>query len=182
MRENKLLIPKIRGITSRLYKADRKITITTQITTYSNGGIQKMNLECQSGPVRTGSLKLKNKTLPGLMSFNLCCIRRAGSAFWCKEQGSIDPSHCISCPCCWWCNAVKDISDPVGRLWHLNDAQLELSIVADHFHPFVTTLWSPSDGCFQKNTLKAQITSNQMAFTVSRSKGPSVMWWSGRFI
>ncbi len=46
---------------------------------------------------------------------------------------------------------------------HCLNATANLSIIADHVHPFMTTVYSSSDGCFQQDNApchKAQIISD----------------------
>ncbi len=66
--------------------------------------------------------------------------------------------------CWWWFNGVGDIflAHLVPIEHHLNST-VYLSIVADHVHPFMTTVYPSSDGYFQQDNApchKAQIISD----------------------
>ncbi len=105
---------------------------------------------------------------------------------WCKEHESMDPSCLVS--------KVKAGGDGVGDIFlahfgplvlieHRLNATAYMSIVADHVHPFMTTVYQSSDVYFQQDNApchKAQIISDwflehdneftQMASTVTRSQ------------
>ncbi len=67
-----------------------------------------------------------------------------------------------------WCNGVWDIFyihtlGPLVPIEHCLNATVYLSIVADHVHPFMTTVYTSSDGYFQQDNApchKAQIISD----------------------
>ncbi len=67
---------------------------------------------------------------------------------WRKEHESMDPS-CLN-GSGWWCNSVGDNSwhtlGPLVPTEHCLHATAYLSIVADHVHPFMTTVYPSSDG------------------------------------
>uniref|UniRef100_A0AAY5KME4 Transposase Tc1-like domain-containing protein n=1 Tax=Esox lucius TaxID=8010 RepID=A0AAY5KME4_ESOLU len=72
---------------------------------------------------------------------------------WRKQNETIMPCyHCAGW--WWWCNG------PIG---HRFNATAYLSIVSDHVHPFMTTMYPSSDGYFQQDNApchKARIISN----------------------
>ncbi len=87
---------------------------------------------------------------------------------------------------CWWCNGVGGFSwhtlGPLVPIEHRLNATAYLSIVADHVHPFMTTVYPSSDEYFQQDNApchKAQIISDwflehynftEMTSTVTRSQ------------
>ncbi len=87
------------------------------------------------------------KTLPGLMNLDFCRdIQMVGSEFGVKY--------------------MKVLRHTLGLLVpieHCLNATAYLSIVADHVHPFMTTVYPSSDGYFQQDNApghKAQIISD----------------------
>ncbi len=83
--------------------------------------------------------------LPGLMSLDFCCdIQMVGSEFGVKNMKAW-----IILPCLngsgwwWWCNGVGDIF--LVPIEYCLNATAYLSIVADHVHPFMTTVYPSSD-------------------------------------
>ncbi len=67
----------------------------------------------------------------------------------------------------WWCNGVGDIFlehfGPLVPIEHCLNTTAYLSIVSDHVHPFMTTVYPSSDGDFQQDNSpchKAQIISD----------------------
>jgi len=53
----------------------------------------------------------------------------------------------------WWCNGVGDdflahFISPLVPIGHHLNAMAYLSIVSDHFHPFMATMCPSSDGYF----------------------------------
>jgi len=67
----------------------------------------------------------------------------------------------------WWFNVVGDVFlahfRPYDAIGHCLNAMAYLSIVSDHVHPFVATMYPSSDGYFQQDNApchKAQIFSN----------------------
>ncbi len=67
----------------------------------------------------------------------------------------------------WWCNGVGDIFlahfGPLVPIEHHLNATANLSMVADHVHPFMTTVYPSSDDYFQQDNApchKAQIISD----------------------
>ncbi len=108
---------------------------------------------------------------PGLMSLDFCCdIQMVGSEFGVKnmKHGSILP--CLSSSgwwwWWWWCNGVGIFSwHTLGLLVpidHRLNSTAYLSIVADHVHPFMTTVYSSSDATSSRimHRHKAQIISD----------------------
>ncbi len=105
------------------------------------------------------------KTLPGLMSLDFCCdIQMVVSVFGIKnwKHGSILP--CLNGSSWCWCNGVGDIFlAHLVPIEHCLNATAYLSIVADHVHPFMTTVYPSSDVYFQQYNApchKAQIISD----------------------
>ncbi len=89
----------------------------------------------------------------------------------------------------WWCNDVWGIFSwhtlgPLVPVEHRLNATASLSIVADHVHPFMTTVYPSSDGYFQQDNAPSQNSNHlrlvswtwkwvpftQMASTVTRSQ------------
>ncbi len=98
------------------------------------------------------------------MSLDFCCnIQMVGSEFGIKNmKASILP--CLNGSGCWWCNGAGDIFlahfGPLSTNWASLYATAYLCIVADHVHPFMTTVYPSSDGYFQQDNSpyhKAQI-------------------------
>ncbi len=102
----------------------------------------------------------------------------------------------------WWCNGVGDIFlAHLVPIEHRLNATAYLSIVADHVHPFMTTVYTSSDGYFQQDNApchKAQIISdwflehdNEFTLLKWPPQSPDLnptelfgtfgMWWNGRF-
>ncbi len=88
---------------------------------------------------------------------------------------------------------------PLVPIEHRLNATAYLSIVADHVHPFMTTVYPSSDGYFQQDNAprhKAQITSdwflehdNEFTLLKWPPQSPDLnrmstfgMWWIGRFV
>ncbi len=99
------------------------------------------------------------------MSLDLCCdIQTVGSEFGVKNmKESILP--CLNgSGWRWGCNGVGDIFlAHFVPIEHCLNATAYLSIVADHVHPFMTTVHPSSDGYFQQDNApchKAQIISD----------------------
>ncbi len=87
---------------------------------------------------------------------------------WCKEHESMDPSCLISTVqagggvMVWGIFSWHTLG-PLVLIAHCLNATAYLSIVADHVHPFMTTVYSSSDGYFQQDNApchKAQIISD----------------------
>ncbi len=75
---------------------------------------------------------------------------------WHKEHESMDPSCLVSTlnssGWWWWCNGMGDIFFAhLVPIEHSLKATAYLSIVADHIHPFMTTVYLSSDGYFQQD-------------------------------
>ncbi len=87
---------------------------------------------------------------------------------WRKEHESIDPSCLVStaqagggCVMAWGIFSWHPLG-PLVPIEHRLNATTYLSIVADHGHPFMTTVYPSSDGYFQQDNApcdKAQIIS-----------------------
>jgi len=68
----------------------------------------------------------------------------------------------------WWCNGVGDdflahFISPLVPIGHRLNAMAYLSIVSDHVHPFIASMYPSSDGYFQQDNApchKARIISN----------------------
>ncbi len=108
------------------------------------------------------------KTLPGLMSLNFLLQHSDGMArICCKEHESMDPSCLVSTVqaggggvMVWRIFSWQTLGPLVPIKNRLN---AYLSIVADHVHPFMTTVYPSSDGYFQQDNApchKAQIISD----------------------
>jgi len=74
---------------------------------------------------------------------------------------------CYHCAGWWWCNAVRDVFlahfRPLVPIGHCLNATAYLSIVYDHAHPFIATMYPYSDGHFQQDNApcdKARIISD----------------------
>ncbi len=69
---------------------------------------------------------------------------------WCKEHETWIIMSCLNgSGCCWWCNGEGDIFlshfPPLSTNWASLYATSYLNIVADHVHPFMTTVYPSSD-------------------------------------
>ncbi len=198
----------------RLVRDDRKATVT-QITTRYNQGMQNTSLNaqhiepwsrwataaedhtgCRSCQLRTGNggynphrLTKIGKTLPVLMSLDLCCnVQMVGWEFGVKNMKAwIHPvlSQWFRLVVVVWGIFSWHTLGPFVPIEHCLNTTAYLSIVADHVHPFMTTVYPSSDGYFQQDNApchKAQIISDwflehekwfhftQMASTVTRSQ------------
>ncbi len=112
------------------------------------------------------------------------CLVSTGSGWW------------------WWCNGVGDIFlahfGPLVPIEHRLNATVYLSIVADHVHPFMTTVCPSSDGYFQQDNAWCHSSNHlrlvswtrqwvhftQMASTshqISIQWSTFGMWWNRRF-
>ncbi len=92
------------------------------------------------------------------MSVDFCCdIQMIGI----RKHGSILP--CLNGSGWWWCNGVGDIflAHLVTIAYRLNSTAY-LSIVSDHVHPFMTTVYPSSDATSSRimHRHKAQIISD----------------------
>ncbi len=106
------------------------------------------------------------------MSLDFCCdIQMVGSELGVKKGTRVQHRSILPCLNCsgwwWWCNSVWDISwHTLGSLIpieHCLNTTVYLSIVDDHVHPFMTTVYPSSDGYFQQDNApchKAQIISD----------------------
>ncbi len=88
---------------------------------------------------------------------------------WCKEHESMDTSCLVStvqaggCSVMVWGIYSWHTLGPLVPIEHSLNATAYLSIVADHVHPFMTTVYPSSDGYFQQDNVpchKAQIISD----------------------
>ncbi len=107
------------------------------------------------------------KTLPGLMSLDFFCdIQMVGSEFGVKNM---DPFCLVSTVqagggglMVWGIFSWHTLG-PLVPIEHCLKCTAYLSIVADHVHPFMTTVYPSSDGYFQRDNApchKAQIISD----------------------
>ncbi len=105
------------------------------------------------------------KTLPGLTSLDFCCNILDGRVrIWRKEHEIMDPSSLVSTVqadgggvMVWGVFSWYTLGLLVPIEHRLN-ATSYLSIVADHVHPFMSTVNPSSDGYFKQD--KAQIISD----------------------
>ncbi len=99
---------------------------------------------------KIGQYKI-GKTLPDLMSLDFCCdIQIVGSEFGVKNMKAwIHPALSQQIRLAVVCNGVGDIFlahfGPLVPIEHRLNATAYLSIVADHVHPFITTVYSSYD-------------------------------------
>ncbi len=78
------------------------------------------------------------------MSLDFCCnIQMVGSEFGVKNMKAwIHPALSQGSGWYWWCNGVGDIFFAhLVPIEHRLNATVYLSIVADHVHPFMTTVY-----------------------------------------
>ncbi len=102
------------------------------------------------------------------MSLDFCWnIQMVGWELGVKNMKAWIILTCLNGSGCWWCNGLGDIFlahfGPLVPIEHRLNATVYLSIVADHVHPFMTTVYSSSDGYFQQDNApchKAQIISD----------------------
>ncbi len=103
------------------------------------------------------------------MSLYFCCdIQMVGSQFGVKNMKAWIILLCLNGSGWWWCNGVGDIFlahfGPLSTNWEsFNHHSLYLSIIADHVHSFMTTVYTSSDDYFQQDNApwhKAQIISD----------------------
>ncbi len=115
----------------RLVRDDRKATVT-QITTRYNHCMQNTISERTTCWTLKADGLQQQKTTPGAWKHGsiLPCLN--GSGWW-----------------WWWCNDVGFIYlahfGPLSTIEHRLNATAYLSIVADHIHPFMTTVYPSSD-------------------------------------
>ncbi len=81
------------------------------------------------------------------MCLDFCCdIQMVGSEFGTKNMKAWIHSALSQRSGCWWCNSVGDIFlAHLVPIEHRLNATAYLSIVADHVHPFMTTVYPSSD-------------------------------------
>jgi len=174
----------------RLIQADRRATLT-EITTCYNRGMQKSICKATARttlrwmdynsrrphwvPLQIGkrgySLKeltkiglLKTrKMLPGLMRHSEARVR-----IWRKQNENMDPSCLVTTVQAGggvmvWEMFSRHTLGPLVPIGHHFNATAHLSIVSDHVHPFMPTMFPSSDGYIQQDNAlchKAQIISN----------------------
>ncbi len=90
------------------------------------------------------------------MSLDFCCnIQMVGSKFGVKNMKAWIHPALSQGSGWWWCNGVRDIFlahfGPLVPIKHRLNATVYLSIVADHDHPFMTTVYPSSDDYFQQD-------------------------------
>ncbi len=104
------------------------------------------------------------------MSLDFCCdIQMVGSEFGVKEHESMDPSCLVSTVqaagsgvMVWGLFSWYTLG-PLVPIEHRLNATAYLSIVADHVHPFMTTVYPSSDGYFQQDNV-TKLKSSQTGF------------------
>ncbi len=84
------------------------------------------------------------------MSLDFCWnIQMVGWELGVKNMKAWIILTCLNGSGCWWCNGLGDIFlahfGPLVPIEHRLNATVYLSIVADHIHPFMTTVYSSSD-------------------------------------
>ncbi len=92
------------------------------------------------------------------MSLDLCCdIQMVGSELAVKKHESMDPSCLVATVqaggggvMVWGIFSWHTLG-ALLPIEHCLNATVYLSIVADHVHPFMTTVYPSSDGYFQQN-------------------------------
>ncbi len=104
------------------------------------------------------------KMLPGLMSLDFCCdIQMIESEFGVKNKKAWIILPCLNSSGWWWWFNGWGIFSSLVPTEHRLNATAYLSIIADHVHPFMTTVYTSSDGYFQQDNApchKAQIISD----------------------
>ncbi len=176
----------------RLVRDDREATVT-QITTRYNQGMQNTSLNtqhlkhwsrwstaaedhtgCRSCQLRTGNGGYNSHRLTKIVSRN-----REESRFllqhsdvrvriWRKEHESMDPSCLVSTVqagggvMVWGIFSWHTLG-PLEQIEHRLNTTAYLSIVADHVHPFMTTVYPSSDGYFQQDNV-TKLKSSQKGF------------------
>ncbi len=98
------------------------------------------------------------------MSLDFCCdIQKVGSEFGVKNMKAwIHMVHAGGGVMVWWIFSWHTLG-PLVPIVHRINTTAYLSIVADHVHPFMTTVYPSSDGYFQQDNApchKAQIISD----------------------
>ncbi len=141
----------------RLVSDDRKATVT-QITTRYNQGMQNTISECTTQLPGNGekpfaqahqNLTIEDWKIVAWSNESRFLLRHSDGSvrIWHKEHESMDPS-CLN-GSGWWCNSVGDTSwhtlGPLVPTEHCLHATAYLSIVADHVHLFMTTVYPSSD-------------------------------------
>ncbi len=153
---------------SRLVRDDRKATVT-QITTRYNQGMQNTISEnttrqtlkqmgyssrrphrvpLLSAKIHTGSPKLDNRRLEKHCLVWWVSISAARVTIWRKEHESMDPSCLVStvqaggCGIMVWGDIFLAHLVPIE---HRLNTTAYMNIVADHVHPFMTTVYPSSD-------------------------------------
>uniref|UniRef100_A0AAR2INL3 Tc1-like transposase DDE domain-containing protein n=1 Tax=Pygocentrus nattereri TaxID=42514 RepID=A0AAR2INL3_PYGNA len=175
----------------KLVRDDRKATVT-QITTCYHQGMQNTTSECTTRRTlkKMGySSKNRKLRLQFARAHRNCTIEdwkniawpRFQSRFqlrhsdgrvriWRKQHESVDPSYVVSTVqaggggvMVWEIFSWHTLG-PLVPIEHCLNAAAYLSIVADHVHPFMTTVYPSSDGYFQQGNVtpchKAHIISN----------------------
>ncbi len=163
----------------RLVRDDRKATVT-QITTRYNQGMQNTISErttrqtlkqmgYSSGrPHRVPLMSAKNRKNIAWSDESWFSDGRV--RIWRKEHESMDPSCLVSTVqvgggggvMVWRIFSWHNLG-PLLPIEHRLNTTAYLSIVADHVHPFMTTVYPSSDGYFQQDNAschKAQIISD----------------------
>ncbi len=88
--------------------------------------------------------------LPGLMSLDFCCnIQMEGTEFGVKNMKAWISTVQAGGGAMVWGIFSWHTLGPLEPIEHHLNATANLSIVADHVHPFMTTVYPSSDGYFQ---------------------------------
>ncbi len=125
----------------RLVRDDRKATVT-QITTRYNQGNAEYHLWTHNTLNPEADGLQQQKTTPGV-------VYPLEPQLWHKEHESMDPSCLVSTVQAGGGGVmVRGIFSwhTLGPIEHLLNATAYLSIVADHVHPFMTTVYPSPDG------------------------------------
>ncbi|KAG1931641.1 hypothetical protein F2P79_021521 [Pimephales promelas] len=149
---------------ARLVRADRRATVTQITTRYNQGGQKSISERTvrrtlrQMGyssrrPHRVPLLSAKNRKLrlQFAQAHRNWTIEDWKNVAWSESRFLLRHSD----GWWWWCHGVGIFSwhslGPLVPIEHRCNATAYLSIVADHVHPFMTTMYPTSDGYFQQD-------------------------------
>ncbi len=204
----------------RLVRDDRKATVT-QITTHYNQGMKNTISEhttrrtlkqmdsSSRRPHRVPLLSDKNSTrriqfTQTHQNWTRFLLRHSdvGSEFGVKNMKAWIILSCLNgSGWWWWCNGVGDIFlahfGPFSTNWASFNTTAFLSIVADHVHPFMTTVYHllmyfqlDNAACHKAQIISDWFLEHDNEFTLLKRppQSPDLnpiehygMWWDGRF-